>query len=276
MGRITDTVANHYTHGGLGEAILQALAAAGKDPDRLKPKDLAPVDEFHVRGREASLELAALAELGPESRVLDVGCGIGGPSRLLAAEFGCRVTGIDLTEEYCRVAAMLAERTGLAERVDYRQGDALAMPFEDGSFDVVWSQHAAMNIADKAALYAEMRRVSKPGGRLAIYDMLAGTGGEVIFPVPWAREPAYSFLCTPEELRGVLGASGFEELHWRDTTAQGRDAFRARVSAAERDGPPPLGLHLLLGPEFGRMAKNTLRNLEENRIAVIETVWRAV
>ena len=269
-----ESIENHWTRGDIGEVILTALAGMGKDPDNLAPEDLAAVDEFHVRGREATLELAPRLELTSSSTVLDVGSGIGGPSRLLAVEFGCKVIGLDLTEEYCQVAAMLAGRTGLAERVEYRQGNALDMPFEDGAFDAEITQHVAMNIADKAVLYGEMHRVLKPGGLMAIYDVMQGAGGEVHFPVPWAREPSISHLATPEELRALLEGAGFEIVHWRDTTAQGRDWFRARVKAAQEGGPPPLGFHLLLGPDFPEMAKNQVRNLEEDRIALIETVCR--
>jgi SAM-dependent methyltransferase len=269
-----DTIEKHWSRGGIGEAILAALADAGKDTENLQPQDLATVDEFHIRGRLATLELAPRLELDASKHVLDVGSGIGGPSRLLAAEFGCKVTGLDLTEEYCQVAGMLAERTGLADLVGYRQGNALDMPFEDGAFDVEITQHMAMNIEDKAGLCSEMFRVLKPGGTMAIYDVMQGEGGGVYFPVPWAKEPSISFLATPEELRGMLEDAGFEVMHWRDTTELGLDWFRERVKAAQEGGPPPLGFHLLLGPEFGEMQRNQLRNLEEDRIALIETVCR--
>jgi MPBQ/MSBQ methyltransferase len=270
----TRDVAAHYTQGGLGEAILSALKDAGKDPDKLTPEDLAPVDEFHVRGRAATVEVARLAGLDAGHHLLDVGCGIGGPSRHLASEFGCRVTGLDLTAEYCRVAAMLAERTGLSDRVEFRQGDALAMPFAEAGFDRVWTQHASMNIADKDGLIAEMHRVLKSGGRLALYDILAGCGGEVLYPVPWAREPAISFLDTPEALRGRLEAAGFKILTWRDVTAPARDWFREVVKRIQVDGTPPLGLHLLLGDDFPEMAGNMMRNLEEDRITLLQVVAR--
>jgi SAM-dependent methyltransferase len=271
---LNEDIKRHYTRSDLGATLLTALSNAGKDVDNLKPEDLATFDEFHIRGREATLELARAAALDASKQVLDVGSGLGGPSRSIAREFGCRVTGIDLTDEYCRVATMLAERIGLSHLVTYRQGDALDLPFPDGAFDVVWTQHVAMNISDKATLYRGMHRVLKPGGALAIYDILAGPGGPVLFPVPWARLPDTSFLATPQELRDLLEAAGFKISVWEDTTAAARDWFTALAKKLQQSGPPPLGFHLLLGPDFGVMAQNQRRNLEDGRIVLAQVVAR--
>lgn len=272
--RVNDAIQAHYTRSDLGSAILAALQKSGKDLDRLTPEDLAPIDEFHIRGRAATLELARAARLDSTRRVLDVGSGIGGTSRCLAREFGCRVTGIDLTEEYCRTAAMLSARIGLAHLVDYRQGDATNLPFADASFDVVWTEHAAMNIPDKLRLYREMHRVLEPGGTLAIHDVLAGPSGEVLFPVPWARTPESSFLVTPDELRKLLDEAGFTVTDWSDTTEQARDWFVAVAERIRKEGLPPLGFHLLLGPDFQVMAQNQRRNLEEGRIVLAQVLAR--
>lgn len=271
---IQSGVEEHYTRGDLATAIFDALTAAGIDPVKLRPEDLSPVDEFHIRGRHATLELARSARLNETMHILDVGSGVGGPSRCLAMEFGCRVTGLDLTAEYCRVARILADRLGIGNLVSYKQGDALDMPFDDDSFDVVWTQHTAMNISDKPKLYAEIGRILKPGGKLAIYDVLVGNGGPVRFPVPWAREPSISFLVSPEEMRMLLREEGFEILSWRDTTGLGREWFRAVRQKRQDRGPYPLGIHLLLGPDFQDMTRNLVRNLEEKRIALIEILAR--
>jgi SAM-dependent methyltransferase len=266
----------HYGRQGLDEAILAGLRAAGKDPDRLSPDDLAPADQFHIRGKEATLELARLAGLQAGQRVLDVGGGVGGPARTLAQELGCRVTVLDLTEEFCRVGTMLTERTGLADQVTFRHGTALDMPFEADSFDAAWTQHSTMNIADKERLYAEVRRVLRPGGRLAMHEIMAGPLQPVHFPVPWAPDPSISFLQPPEAIRGLVGRSGLAELSWQDVTGPSLDWFRERIAAldaAQASGPPPLGLHLLLGPLFGPAFRNVLRNLEEQRLAVIQGVF---
>ena len=265
-------VERHYTHGQLERSILKALKGAGKNLERLSLDDLAPIDEFHIRGREATRELAEEIGLDEEKHVLDVGCGLGGPSRRLVSEYGCRVMGLDLTEEYCRVAEALSARLGLQDLVSYRTGDALEIPFEDGSFDVVWTQHASMNISDKARLYGEMYRVLKPGGHLAIYDILAGPGGEIHFPVPWAREPSISFLVSSDELRRVLRETGIDIVSWRDTTEAGRAWFEAMAARILQEGRPSLGYQILLGDDFPAMAQNQIRNLNEDRIVLMQVV----
>jgi ubiquinone/menaquinone biosynthesis C-methylase UbiE len=267
-------VQTHYTRSVIGETILAALAAAGKDIEHLTIEDLAPVDEFHSRRRLATVELAALLAPTARDHVLDIGSGIGGPSRYLAATSGCRVTGLDLTAEFCRVAADLARRTGLDARVDYRQGDATAMPFADASFDLAWLQNAAMNIAARDRLYGEIHRVLKPKGRFALQDVTSGPGGPPHYPVPWAREPSISFLVAPAETRAQLEASGFRVLAWEDKTdiaiAEG-EAERARLKANPAP-PPALGIQLILGDDFAAMMKNSARNLEERRIGLINAV----
>jgi len=271
---LTETVKRHYTVSELATRILEALEKAGKDLSRLSVEDLAPIDEFHVRGRQATLELAQAARIKSRDTVLDVGSGIGGPARCLASRFGCQVTGLDLTEEYCRAASLLSERVGLGHLVRFEQGDALSMDFPNESFDVVWTEHVAMNIRDKPMLYREMDRVLKPGGTLAIYDVCSGEGGPVHFPVPWARSEDASFLASPEQLRRLVTDAGFRIIDWRDTTAQAREWFVALAERVRRDGAPLLSWRMLMGDGFLAMAQNQRRNLEEDRIALVQLVAR--
>jgi SAM-dependent methyltransferase len=263
-------IAEHYGRADLGDIILAALKAAGKDIDRLTPDDLEQVDELHSRGRAATTDLARLLALKGDERVLDIGCGIGGPSRYLATTFGCRVAGLDLTPAFCRVATMLAQRTGLADKVEYREGDALAMPFADHSFDVIWSQNVAMNIVDRDRLYAEIHRVLVPGGRYAFSDVVAGSGGTPHFPVPWAREPSISFLLTAQATRQKLELAGFRVLVFEDQTADALARARQRMKASS--SPLALGLHIVLGQDGPTMLKNMLRNYEERRISLVQGV----
>lgn len=265
-------VASFYGRGNLGDTLFGALGAAGFDPANLGPEDLSPVDEFHIRGAEATGELMELAGFGPEDRVLDVGCGIGGPARRLARERGCLVTGLELTEEYCRLAADLTARVGLAGQVAFQQGDAQAMPFGDASFDGVWTLHMSMNVPDKARLLGEIRRVLRPGGRLAMYEIVAGSGEAVHYPVPWASDPALSHLTTAEGLRSGLEGQGFRVVHSEDTSDRATEFFASLLERSRKEGPPALGLHLLLGPDMPKMATNMLHNLEEGRIRVLRLV----
>ena len=267
-------VEEHYTQDNVVQSLYRALKEAGLNLDRLTPDDLSSIDEFHIRGAEATLEMAAEIGLNDNMQVLDIGSGLGGPSRRLAATYGCRVTGLDLTAAFVRVAGELSARLGLDHLVSYRTGNALNMPFEGERFDAVWTQHTAMNIGEKDRLYAEMFRVSKPGAYLAIYDVMAGPGGDVHYPVPWARDPSISFLATPAELRGYLEAAGFDILSWRDTTAAGLAWFRAKSAANKKHGPPKVGYHILLGNDFPKMARNQLRSFNEKRMTLLQVIAR--
>lgn len=268
----TGQVQEQYARGDIWAAIASAIRAAGLDPDRLSLDDLAPLEEFHIGGRRASAELAEMAGLAPGCRVLDVGAGLGGPARLLAARFGCLVTALDVTEEYCRAAQMLNCATGLADRVTVRQGSALALPFAEGEFDAVWTQHASMNISDKPALYAEIRRVLRPGGTFALHDVHAGPVQPIVFPVPWADTPAVSFLATPQETQSLVTAAGFELIQWRDRTREAIEFFKAWAAASQR---PALGVHVYV-PDLAAKSRNQVRNFENDRLRVTQAIFRAV
>jgi len=268
----TNSIDQHYARPELETAILGALTAAGRDLAALKPEELAPVDEFHVRGLKATVDLARELQVSADLSVLDAGCGLGGAARYLARTYGCRVTGLDLSADYCRTATTLTRLLGLEELVSFRQGTALELPFAAASFDLVWNQHLCMNVPDKGRLYGEMLRVLRPGGRLALYEIVAGEGGEPHFPVPWARHPGNSFLSSPGELSRQLTAAGFETVVWRDVTEDGRNWFLRMQEKMPAAAAHPLGLHLLLGDEFRRMARNQVLNLNENRIGLIEAI----
>jgi ubiquinone/menaquinone biosynthesis C-methylase UbiE len=271
---MTDSVAQHYGRGGLLDRILAALTEAGKDPNHLTIDDLAPIDEFHSRRRLATEELSRMLAPASSHHVLDVGAGLGGPARYLATTYGCRVTGIDLTAEFVAVATELTRRAGLADRVSFRQGSALALPFPDESFDLAWSQNVAMNIADRERYYAEMHRVLKPAGRLAIQDVAQGPNGQIEFPVMWADRAELSFLRTPEDTRALLEAAGFEVMQWVDNTETAlaeAEAERSRLAGTPAT-PPVLGIHVIVGPSFRQKMRNAHRAQTEGRTRLINAV----
>jgi ubiquinone/menaquinone biosynthesis C-methylase UbiE len=260
--------------GDLAAAIGSALDAAGLDRAALQPADLAPVDEFHIRGRTATLELVEALGVTADDHVLDLGSGLGGPARTLVEVTGCTVTGIDLTPAFCEAATALSEWTGLAGRTRFLVGDATATGLAEGVVDAAFSVHVAMNIADKPALYAEAFRVLRPGGRFVVYDVLQGEGGDVHYPVPWASDPSTSFLVTPEQLRTLLAEAGFELVSEDDSSDESLAWFRQVRARVEQDGPPPVTFAAFLGDAFGQMAVNQVANLAEGRIRTVMLTCR--
>ncbi len=273
---MSDPVAAHYSsRGGLADTIAEGLRRAGKDLNELKTADLAAVDEFHIRGRRATLELAERMHLGEDSRVLDIGSGLGGPARTVAEAYGCHVTGVDLTQAFCDAAEALSDWVNLGNRVAFQQGDATNLPFTDDQFDAVMTIHVAMNIPAKDKVYEEARRVIRPGGIFAVYDVLQGEGGDVLFPVPWAREPSISHLARPNEMESLLADAGFKILDVRDSTGESQNWFEEMMARMAQSGPPPVTFQAFLGSDFPEMARNQVRNLTERRIRTVSYICEA-
>ena len=262
---LENSVSAHYGIGGLADAILDALAASGADLDRLTIKDLAPVDEFHTAGRITTLKALEMTPLEPGMHVLDAGSGIGGTARCLAGEFGCRVTGIDLTPEYVEVATLLTDRLGLSETCGFRQGSVLDMPFDDAEFDAALSFHVAMNIDDRPRFYSELARVMQPGAPLCLFDVTDGPTEGMLYPVPWAETEATSFLRSADETKSLLEGNGFVIEGTESLRDFAIDYFR-EVFASATGGPPPLGLHLLTGDNAAEKFGNYFAALEADQV----------
>lgn len=268
-------VAQHYSHGALEGAILDALKASGLDIDRLTPSDLANIDEFHLGWRAATVEIARDIHLSRAMHVLDVGSGIGGPARYFAEAHGAQVTGIDLTQEFVDVANALTKRCGLSDLATFRQASALALPFADHTFDAATLIHVGMNIKDKAKVFSEVFRVLRPHAHFVVYDVMRTAGGDLPYPMPWAATPATSFIRTPDEYRQMLTAAGFKiegEVSRRDFALKLWQEMRRKIA---EHGPPKLGLHVLMGEAAKERLGNVITTLERGIIAPIEMVMRA-
>jgi sarcosine/dimethylglycine N-methyltransferase len=253
----SSAIGRHYG----GEQFAERILAAG----------IASADQFHTGGLISTREMAVLAGLTTGHELLDIGCGIGGPARILAAEFGCRVTGIDLAPEFVRSARVLTEVCGLSDRVTFIEGNALAMPFEDSRFDVAWTQHVVMNIEDRPGFYRETARVLKPGGRLAFFDILAGSGEPPDYPLPWADQPSISFLSTADETRAFLAEAGFEQVAWEDPTP----SYAAMLAAlANAPAGSPLTLQVVLGDRMPSKIAHVLDGSRDGRLVFARAVYR--
>jgi ubiquinone/menaquinone biosynthesis C-methylase UbiE len=269
MGRIAD----HYTSGKLLERLNASLKDDGADPAHPTIESLAPYDQFHGRGMEATEEIAAMLKVAATDHLLDVGSGIGGPARYMAHRFGCKVTGVDLTAEFCEVARHLTRLLGMEAKVRFEQGDALAMPFAEATFDGAYSMNVSMNIADKAAFYREIRRVLKPGGWLMLSELAQGPGGPLDYPTPWAATAATSFLSTPEETRAGLEAAGFEIPIFRHAVDEMKAyAVRVRAMLDRGEKHPHRAVQLMHGDLAAAATRNTSKGGAEGRIVPIEVL----
>ena len=266
----TDTLNATYGSARLADRLLESLEGVGYDLGRLSAADLITFDELHVMGRQATVELGRRAGLTDAMRLLDIGSGLGGSARTLAAEFGCHMTGVDLSAEFVEAARVLSEQVGLAERVDFRHGDALNLPFEQNRFDVVFMIHVTMNIADKKNLFAEAGRVLKPGGKLILWEIFEIAEPDLTYPVPWAEDESFSFLIPMVEMVALIETAGFTPLQVDDATAEAAEWVRARL-APKRDRRPRLprpDLDLVLS-NFRQKRANLSKNLLRGAVGVL-------
>lgn len=272
VNRHSERIQDYYSPDDLYDKIVDGLNRLGKDLAVITPEDLQSVDEFHIRGEAATRELIALAAFMPGGQLLDIGCGIGGSTRRLARDTGCRVTGIDLSDAYIDTAQRLTRLLKMQDRLGFQAASALDLPFADNLFGGAWSLHMNMNVADKPAWLEETFRVLKPGGRLVLYEVCGGENAPPYYPVPWAQEGGMSFLVGPETFRALITAAGFKVAVWNDRTNAARRSFANAREPAGNPSLPPLGIHLLIGEDLPVKINNLRRNLDEARVTVIEAV----
>jgi ubiquinone/menaquinone biosynthesis C-methylase UbiE len=264
----------HYGAQDICARIDAALLGAGKDLSALTRADLSPFDEFHGGGLASTRDLAHYAGLASGQRVLDLGCGVGGPARTLAAEFNCSVTGVDLTRAFVTAAERLTARVGLESSCRFQVADATALPFAHASFDVVWSQNMLMNVADKARCFAEVARVLKPGGCFAFEAVLAGDGRAVHLPTFWAARADLSHLVTRRELATLLEDAGLLEHAIQDTTAAVIAQGRKRRAAVSASNPRELTIGVIVPDDVALKVDNALKNNEEGRTVTVKALYR--
>jgi SAM-dependent methyltransferase len=265
-------IQRYYSPNDLYDSIVKGLNEIGKDLSALTLDDLQPVDEFHIRGDIATKELIGLSGFTPDMHILDVGCGVGGSTRRLSYETGCRVTGIDLSDQYIEAAERLTQLLAMQDRVRFQAASALALPFADNSFDGAWSIQMNMNVEDKLSWLKELYRVLKPGGRAVLYEVCGSKNTPVHFPVPWAQDSSMSYLVTPDSFRDAITSAGFAIEVWNDKTGLAQKAFAHVTEPVGEPDLPELGVHLLVGDDIRTKAYNLHRNLDEERVSLIETV----
>lgn len=276
MSEVETRVTRNYTTGDLLDRITVALRGAGVDPDSATQEDLGGGDEFHVGGVEATEELLAQLDLSPEMAVVDIGSGLGGAARRVALLHGCRVTGVDLTPEFVETASALTRMVGLDDKVSFRVGSGAALPFDDGSADLALMIHVGMNVPDKPALFQEVARVLRPGGRFAVYDIMTGAAPDDLpFPMPWAASGDESFVAAPRDYHSAAEAAGLELIAERDRADYGIRFMTEMLERMAAEGPPPIGPHLFMGDTGPLRLQNATRSLAERRIAPVEMIFRA-
>lgn len=272
MGNIKNDIEAHYFKAGLYEDIEERLLSLGKNLDEIGREDIAAVDEIHVRGAAVSKELAATVDLNG-MHILDMGCGLGGPCRMLADTYDCRATGIDLSHEYVRTATALSKLVKLDHLTTFVQGDATELPFENASFDMVWTQHVQMNIMDKRKFYSEVNRVLKPSGHFMYYDIFGTGNGPVSYPMPWATEASQSFLFSPVEMDEILRELGLSNVTRKDETREGLEFFKALMEQMREFGPPTLGLNVLMGTSTQLKLMNLFSHLSNGALCLESGVY---
>lgn len=271
---MSNVIADHWATGDVYGLIVSALNKMSKPLDGLTVEDLAPVDHFHARGFAATVELADRLPIKPGQRILDIGCGLGGPARYLAQRFQCTVNGLDITAPFVEAANKLTALLRMEQRVTIEHGDGQRLPYPDSHFDGAYTQHVTMNVADRPTFFAEAYRVLRPGAFFALTEHGLGPKGDPHYPVPWSADGTGAYLVPPTETRAILEKTGFEGIVIEDTGAQYVAGYKIAIEKAEKGGLPPLGIHILMGETALQKTRNAARNIEEGRTHPIQLICR--
>jgi SAM-dependent methyltransferase len=265
-------ISDHWGTGDVFARIMAAMKAASLSPDTVTVEQLAPVDHFHARGRQATVELADVLPIRAGHHIVDIGCGIGGPARYLAKRFGCRVSGVDITAPFVEAANKLTALLKMEGLVDVKLGDGQELPFAGGVFDGGSSQHVTMNIADRARFFSEAYRVLRPGAFFSLTEHGLGPHGNPLYPVPWSEDGSGSHLVTPEETVRYLNGAGFVDVKVEDTGAKYLAGYRRAMELAEQGALPAFGIQILMGQTAPAKTKNAARNIEEGRTHPVQVI----
>jgi SAM-dependent methyltransferase len=271
---MTNSIADHWGKGDVYALIVAALNKASKPLAGLTIEDLAPVDHFHARGFPATVELADRLPIRPGQRILDIGCGLGGPARYIAQRFQCHVTGLDITQPFVEAANKLTTLLRMESQVSIEHGDGQRLPYPDRHFDGAYTQHVTMNVADRPKFFAEAHRVLKPGAFLALTEHGLGPQGDPHYPLPWSADGTGAYLVTPAETRAILRDAGFENIVVEDTGAKYVEGYKIAIEKAEKGLLPPLGIHILMGETALQKTRNAARNIAEGRTHPIQVICR--
>ncbi len=273
MNKTNQRIETQYVCTNLYKDIVVRLEEQNIDLNQVTRAHIAGVDEFHVRGVQVTKELVQEIDF-QNLNVLDVGCGLGGPARMLADEFNCTVSGIDMSHDFIDAAQKLSALVKTNGSTEFVQGDALDLPYSDNCFDVVWTQHVQMNIEDKTKFYQEIDRVLKPGGSFIYYDIFRIGDNNINFPVPWADRDEVSFLGTKHNMDSILTKLGFTKTQTKDQTKKGATFFRGMLEKIKLSGPPKLGLNVLMGASTKDKIGNILNGLETGKIELESGVYK--
>lgn len=270
----TQSVSDHWATEDVFAVILNAMRAAGINPATVSIEQLAPVDHFHARGFPATKELADVLPIKAGQRIVDIGCGIGGPARYLAKRFECHIDGVDITDPFVKAANQLTKLVGMESPVNCVHGDGQRLPYDPKSFDGGISQHVTMNVPDRGAFFGEAFRVLKPGAFFALTEHGLGDGGEPYHPLPWSKDGSGAYLKRPTETVQILKREGFTEIEVTDTGQKYLEGYNKAIELAEKGETPTFAVHILLGKLAPQIVRNAARNIEEGRTHPVQIICR--